>query len=348
MRIAIANTQVPFEQGGAEILAQELCQAFKTRGHEAEIVTLPFKWYPSEQLLDQMQAASLLDLTSANGREIDRVITLKFPLWLVQHPHKTAWVLHQHRQAYDLYAGPYSDLHTNAQGQAIAHEIWRRDRQALQAHQGLFAIAETVAQRLWRYNQLSAQVLYPPPQNQTDFYCEPAQKYVLAPGRMDPLKRQELLLQAWQQGAPKDWQLIFIGPDTSAYGQACKAWVQAQGLTDKIHFLGRVSEQEKLKLYAQAGLVYNGVYDEDYGYVTIEAMLASKSVFIFADAGGPLEFVQAGITGRICAQADVETLAQALADLDLQQLTQEGLAGRAHIETFNLNWSYIVDTLLAT
>ena len=35
----------------------------------------------------------------------------------------------------------------------------------------------------------------------------------------------------------------------------------------------------------------NGVYDEDYGYITLEAFFAGKPVITHTDSGGPLEFV---------------------------------------------------------
>ena len=48
MRIAIAMVQVPFIRGGAEIHAEMLRDELKKRGHQVDIVTIPFKWYPGE------------------------------------------------------------------------------------------------------------------------------------------------------------------------------------------------------------------------------------------------------------------------------------------------------------
>ena len=45
--------QVPFVRGGAELMADELVDALRARGHEAELVTIPFKWYPGTRVLDQ-------------------------------------------------------------------------------------------------------------------------------------------------------------------------------------------------------------------------------------------------------------------------------------------------------
>jgi len=99
MRVAIATVQVPFITGGAEIHARMLQENLVKRGHEAEIVTIPFKWYPEKTLLDGLRMAALVDLTEVNGETIDQVIALKFPMYALRHPRKTVWLLHQHRQA---------------------------------------------------------------------------------------------------------------------------------------------------------------------------------------------------------------------------------------------------------
>ena len=43
MRILVCSPQVPFARGGAEILAERLTHELNGRGHEADLVTMPFK-----------------------------------------------------------------------------------------------------------------------------------------------------------------------------------------------------------------------------------------------------------------------------------------------------------------
>src|SRR5207237_2452246 len=88
MRVAICMPQVPFERGGTEIFADGLVQALREHGHEAELVTVPFKWYPGERVLTQAFLWRLLDLEEANGRPIDAVIATKFPSYAIRHPRK--------------------------------------------------------------------------------------------------------------------------------------------------------------------------------------------------------------------------------------------------------------------
>ena len=41
-------------------------------------------------------------------------------------------------------------------------------------------------------------------------------------------------------------------------------------------------------------------FDEDFGYVTLEAFLARKPVITCTDSGGPNEFVVDGVNGCVC------------------------------------------------
>jgi len=51
-----------------------------------------------------------LDVTEANGKPVDLVIGMKFPAYLVEHPRKVLWVIHQYRSAYDMAGTDYDDL----------------------------------------------------------------------------------------------------------------------------------------------------------------------------------------------------------------------------------------------
>ena len=91
MRIAVCRPQVPFVRGGAEVMADGLVDALRERGHEAETVAIPFKWYPGTRVLDQAFLWRLVDLTETDGSPIDLVIGTKFPSYCVRHPNKVVW-----------------------------------------------------------------------------------------------------------------------------------------------------------------------------------------------------------------------------------------------------------------
>src|SRR5215469_18897754 len=127
MRIAICTTQVPFVTSGAELHARGLSEALQRQGHDTEIVTLPFKWYPANEIVQNMLAWQMLDLTESNGIKIDLVIGLMFPAYLVNHPNKVIWVLHQHRQAYELWESEFADLSKDPNGPRVRDIIVEAD-----------------------------------------------------------------------------------------------------------------------------------------------------------------------------------------------------------------------------
>ena len=88
MRIAVCSPQVPFARGGAELLAEQLTHELAARGHEADLVTIPFRWYPRERVLTNAFLWRMVDLDEVDGRPVDLVIATKFPSYVVRHPNK--------------------------------------------------------------------------------------------------------------------------------------------------------------------------------------------------------------------------------------------------------------------
>ena len=83
-------------------------------------------------------------------------------------------------------------------------------------------------------------------------------------------------------------------------------------------FLGRVSDDELVRLYPRArALVMANV--EEFGIAGVEAQAAGRPV-LAADAGGARETVVEGETGHRVPVDDVEALAAAMADADLDRL----------------------------
>src|SRR6056297_4121012 len=130
MRVGILQTQVPFVTGGAERHSANLCAALREHGHEATEITLPFKWYPNESLVDSILAARLTDLSEVEGVPIDLMIGLRFPAYLARHPNKVFWIIHQYRQTYDQWDTGVSDLLETPQGDAIRHLVRAEDKAA--------------------------------------------------------------------------------------------------------------------------------------------------------------------------------------------------------------------------
>ncbi len=343
MNIIICATQVPFVRGGAEIHVEGLRDALLARGHRAEIVALPFKWYPKEEILKTALCWRLLDLTEANGIPVDLVICTKFPTWAVRHPRKIAWVIHQHRQAYDWFGTPLSDFTNSAEDLAVRRRIVEIDRRGLGECVARYTNSANVAARLKRSTGLDAQPLHVPIRL-SGLRPVASEDYIFSISRLDRTKRVDLLLEALAQAGGASRAVIAgEGPEEPRLRELAKKL----GLDGRVEFAGRLLDAEVVRHYNQARAVYYGPVDEDFGLVTVEAFSAGKPVITFADSGGVLELVEDGISGVVVPEPAAGPLAAALSRL----LADEGLARRmgeaGRQRVAGIHWDRVVDTLLA-
>lgn len=346
MKILIATTHVPFVRGGAEIHAEGLRDALAAHNHQVEIVAVPFKWYPAERILDHMLACRLLDLTEVNGDKVDLLIGLKFPAYLIPHPRKVLWILHQHRAAYDLWEHPLGDLARDPAGAQVRHAIMRADRNLIPRSEKVFANSRNVAARLKRYCDIDAAPLYHPPPGATEFYCAEASDYLFFPSRLWHSKRQSLVLEALAE-TREPVRVSFAGvADSPAYGIELRDAARRLGIEARIEWLGGIDETEKRRRYAEClGVIYTPV-DEDYGYVTLEAMLASKPVVTCADSGGAIEFVSHRETGFV-VEPTPAALAAAFDHVwrNREEARRFGVAARARYDALGISWENVVAKL---
>lgn len=346
MRIGIATVQVPFVRGGAELLAESLQAALETAGHSVEILSIPFKWYPAGRIPEHMLAARLMQVQESCGQRIDRLIGLKFPAYLMPHPNKRLWLLHQHRSAYDLWDQPFSDLPNVAEGAHIRAVIQAADTALLPECEALYTISRNVSARLLRFNAIAAEPLYHPPPGADLLRPVAMEDYVLFPSRINESKRQHLAIEALAL-TREPVRLVMLGAsDAPDYDARLKARCSALGLDSRVTWLGGVGEVEKRDLFGRCLAVLFPPVDEDYGYVTLEAMLCAKPVLTTDDSGGPLDFVQPDETGLIC-QPDPAALAAGLDRLwaDRRRSRALGEAGRNRYDDLALSWPHVVDCL---
>ncbi|MER3429418.1 MAG: glycosyl transferase [Pyrinomonas sp.] len=349
MRILIATVQVPFIKGGAESHAEGLREALCQAGHEAEIVAVPFKWYPPERILDQMLACRLFDISEAAGVPIDLMIGLKFPAYLIPHQNKVLWILHQHRTAYDLWNHPLGDLKCWPWGRQVRDAIRLADRTLIPQAKAVYANSRNVAKRLQDFCGIKAKELYHPPPHADSFFHASTGDYLFFPSRLSDLKRQALALIALAR-TRNPIRLIFAGEaDNPLYERKLKRLANRLRLADRVEWRGRITEEDKRELYANCLAVVYPPLDEDYGYVTLEAMLSSKAVITCNDSGGPLEFVVDRETGIISAPTP-DALASAM-DFMYESpniSAAYGKRGRERYEELDISWDKVVRTLLSS
>lgn len=342
-RILICAAQAPFINGGAEMLVASLQKELTRRGFLADVAQVPFKWYPPEEILRQALAWRLLDVTESNGAKIDLVIPTKFPSFLVEHPCKVAWIFHQHREVYDLYGSQYCSFTGSAEHQEIRSTLHSLDTRALGECRDRFTISRTVADRLSRFNGLDATPLYPPPPLLGRYRFDALGDFLLFAGRLDRLKRVDLLIEALAH-TPPDVRLKIAG--RGPLEETLRAQAEALGVAGRVDFLGFVSDDDLLTLLATARAAVYTPVNEDYGYVTLEAFLSGKTLVTTDDTGGVLEFAtrESGFIAAPTAPGLGAAMTEAW-NTHPARLREMAEVGRLRVEP--IQWDAVIDALTA-
>ncbi len=341
LRILVCTTQVPFARGGSELLAEGLRDALRARGHEADLVALPFSWTPRPNIMRGALAWRLLDLSTVENRPVDLVIATKFPSYAVRHPRKVVWLVHQHRQAYDWYGTALSDWGAQPGDAEARKALLRLDRRTLGEASKLFAISRNVAGRLRRGNGLTAETLYPPSHLEPLLTPGPFEPFILSVARLDAAKRVDLLLRALAL-APAELRAVIVGHGPER--QRLERLAASLRLGQRVRFTGFAPDAEVAALYSRCRAVFYAPVDEDYGLSTIEAFHSGKPVVTTTDAGGVLEFVEDGLSGLV-ARPEPEALARCLAALaDEKTARRLGQANRQRVAA--ITWDYAVGKLI--
>jgi glycosyltransferase involved in cell wall biosynthesis len=342
--ILVCEAQVPFVHGGAETHVRELVRELRQRGYETELVSVPFKWYPKEEILPHAAAWRLLDLSESNGRPVDLVIASKFPTYFARHPRKVAWLIHQYRAAYELCGTPYSDFDHIEADVGLRDTLVRLDTEMLRECRAIFANARNTAGRLAKFNGLSAEPLYHPPRLASRLKTGPYGDYVLSVGRIESVKRVDLIVKAMAQVDP-GLRLVVAGDGTQR--QNVERDAESAGVSDRVAFLGTTGDNDLIELYAGALAVVYPPYDEDFGYVTLEAFLARKPVITCTDSGGPNEFVADGVTGFSC-EPTPEALAAALNGLASNRARAASLGDAGFEVARHVTWDGVIEKLIGS
>ncbi len=340
--ILVCEAQVPLVTGGAESHVRELVQHLTLHGYRAGIVSVPFKWYPKDEILAHAAAWRLLDLSESNGEPIDLLIGTKFPSYFARHPNKVTWLIHQYRPAYELCGSAYGDFHFTEADVGLRDRLMRLDRQMLLESKRIYTNSRNTSNRLEKYLGITGRPLYHPPRLAGRLHPGEFGDYLLSVGRLDPLKRVDLAIRALGRSRTS-LRLVVVGEGGER--QALAKLAGECGIADRVEFAGAVADDELVELYAGCRAVVFAPFDEDYGYVTLEALLSGKPVITANDSGGTLEFVEDGLTGWVCEPVP-DAVAGAVAALEAnpENAVELGRAGRARAQL--VTWNGVIEALV--
>ncbi len=351
--VLVLGAQVPFIHGGAELLNESLVREInKLDGVKAELVNIPHKWYPEEQILNDIMAWRLLDLSESNGVKIDLVIATKFPTYAIKHDNKVLWLVHQHRQMYDLLNTEFDGVGLGWDEQSIkkSNEVRKKikslDNIFFSEFKQIYTIADTVSDRLKFFNGFESISLLPPPTLSSRIIPGSYGDYILYVGRLDRIKRIDMLIKALAKTSKGKVIIAGKGPDHDNLSRVLKE----KKLDDRCQLVGFVNDDELIKYLSNARAIYYAPLDEDYGYATIEAFLAKKPVITCTDSGEVEKIVRKTGSGIICKYTE-NSIASAfeeifsLSDLQLEKMSRKGFEFAKEIKWDKVIQKLVLDNL---
>jgi glycosyltransferase involved in cell wall biosynthesis len=307
--IAVVTSSPPFAEGGHLVMARELVRALRDEGHDTGLVVTPQNRFGRQGTA--YLAAWCTDVQLAHEeRKVDQVISLRFPGYAVQHPNHVLWLNHRMREYYDLWDTFSSHLSWKGKlkertRRAIVHGV---DKYLFEKMQRRFVISGTVQARLRRFGGIQSEVLYPPPPKRDyrhDYYGD----YLFSVSRLSPLKRFDLVLRALAEPIAAGIKCVIAG-EGAELDRLTKLRSHLE-LDHRVQFVGRLDEAGLIEHLARCRAVVFPPWNEDYGFVTVEAFMCGKPVLTCHDSGGPSELVRDGENGFVTAPTP-EALAMAM------------------------------------
>ena len=382
MKIAIvAPSPVPFTIGGAEKLWWGMLEYINHQTyHQAELIKIPSPERNFAELIGSYKQFSELDLS-----HFDRVISTKYPAWMVDHPDHYCYLQHKLRGLYDTYhlTGLSEEVDKRnypAEFQTLFSLLNRTPARSCLAE--LFTLVEhllsdssfepflrlpsplaraivhyldSVAMSpgaIVEYSAISETVA----QRKDYFPVSADVRIAHHPSDLKGIRQggQQYVFTVSRLDAPKRLDLLikaYRRVETSLPLKIAGTGPDESKLRklakgdSRIEFLGRVTDSELVDLYAGAMFVPFMPYDEDFGLITIEAMSAAKPVLTTRDSGGVAEFVEPGKTG-VMVDPTVDGVEEGLRKLLADSRATAEMGQAALRRVESIDWAKTMDPLL--
>jgi glycosyltransferase involved in cell wall biosynthesis len=343
-RILVVTSGALFVRGGHLIIAEEIVAALRRQGHEAELLITPQNRFGRQ--LSAYWASWLTDVgRTADDRDVDGVISLRFPSYAVRHPFHVCWINHRMREYYDLWEDLVRGLGRKGRikeriRRLIFHTLdrWLLTRNVTR----VVAQSRTIQRRLEIFGGISSEVLYPPAPERnyrTDYYGES----FFAVSRLDRLKRLDLLVESAARVRNRSVRFRIAGEGPEEI--RLRARIGELGLENRVELLGSISEEALLTELSRCRAVFFAPKSEDYGLVTLQAFRSAKAVITASDSGGPTELVRDGENGFVVAP-EPAAVARKLEQLGDDRALAERLGQSALADSRGHTWERAIGELL--
>jgi glycosyltransferase involved in cell wall biosynthesis len=376
----IAPGPVPLAIGGAENLWWGLVEHLnRNTDHHADLIKLPTRERTFWEIVDSYRAWAALDVSG-----YDVVISGKYPAWMVDHPRHLCYLLHPLRGLYDTYPAGWPErcespdpevrslvelLESGGTDRELLGECFDRldslrrrtdlpddlyalpsplIRQVVRFLDGIGRSEAAIARSVALSATVAARADYFPVGQRVPIGHAPTRlgglhggrgRYLFTVSRLDAPKRVDLLIRAMAHVSGS------IGLRIAGTGPQEPYLRELAAGDPRIAFDGYLNDAALVDAYAHAHAVLFVPYQEDYGYITLEAMLSAKPVITSTDSGGPTELVAPGVTGLVTAPDPA-----AIGDAINQVLRTRRLARRMGREgerrARSITWEAVIATLL--
>jgi glycosyltransferase involved in cell wall biosynthesis/SAM-dependent methyltransferase len=376
MKIAIvAPSPIPFVFGGAERLWLGLWRFIQDHTpHQADLIKIPVADRTLHGLIAGYRAFADLDLSS-----YDAVLSTKYPAWAVKHPNHIVYLQHRLRGLYDTYNGGLGYeipkqfcgvpdfprlLALNSGLESLLEGLetidWTADEAAKRAplpgpvaRAVVHALDERCmnSTRVAKFAAISGEVVgrtgYFPTGAEVEILHHPSDleglgegrfDYFFAASRLEAPKRVHLLIEAMKHvDIDVELRIAGTGPDEHSLRDLARN-------DPRIRFEGFVPDERLADLYRNALAVAFAPAAEDYGLISLEAMLCAKPVITCIDSGGPGELVRDHVTGlRVSPTPQQLGAALSLLASDRTRAIEMGKAGKALAST--ISWRKVCTSL---
>lgn len=220
-------------------------------------------------------------------------------------------------------------------GRIVGHILRMYDFQQAQKVNQFVANSKEVANRIRKFYRKEAVVIYPPVEILNTKSEILKRDYYLIISRLVGGKGIELALEAANRGNFK----LKIAGEFAGFKKI-----------NGVETLGRVSEEEKVRLMSEAKGFLAVSKDEDFGITPVESMLCGTAVIAF-NGGGYKETVVYGKTGILFDDYSVDGLLNAISEFEKKKWDEKFIskhASRFSKEKFKREMVELVDSYART
>lgn len=260
---------------------------------EYDVVITSASWYVTKGVLGQR-------LMTHDKRPIEICYCHTPPRWLYGYRTSVEWQRFWPVKVYGIIVGHFMRMYDFAASQRVDYFI---------------ANSEEVQARIKKFYRCESVVIYPPvslpkiPQvKRGDYY------FIVS--RIVGGKGLDLAVEAASKLGIK---LKIAGAPAGYYTEHKKLAKMAKG---NIEFLGHVTDEELVKLYAGAKAFFALSADEDFGITPVEAMLCGTPVIAYY-GGGYKETVVDGKTGVFFRSLTAESLMEAIKKFERMKISSD-------------------------